>query len=102
MKLVLLVDSTTRLEKDFFSPMFHPIQPKTQQIMVQIGKNLKNKEFEFSEAVKITKLKSSDVSPYIQEAVRKGILNKPRRAKYVFFHKLFLAYMQRKAKGLSY
>jgi len=82
------------LEKDFFVPMYHPLSPKAKSILKAIAVNAHDEAFSFSEAVKWTKLESNCLSPYIQELLRRGILNKPERARYEFFHGLFLEYVK--------
>ncbi len=85
-----------QLEKDFFNPMFHPISPKAKKVIIKVAKSVKQKEFLFRDVVEAIGMKSSEVAPYIQEAVRKGILNKPRRANYHFFHGLFMEFVKSK------
>ena len=83
------------LEKDFFSPMYHPLTPKAKEILSKIANNVKNLDFTFREAVNWTELEPNYVSPYIQELLRKGIINKPERGKYRLFHKLFIEYIKK-------
>ena len=84
----------SRLGQDFFSPMHHPLTPKAKKILETICRNVKGVEFTFADVVKWTEMKRNQVSPYIQELHRKGILNKPERARYELFHGLFLEYMK--------
>ena len=83
------------LEKDFFSPMFHPLTPKAKEVLFKICNNINSLNFSFREAIKWTKLNGNYVSPYIQELLRKGIINKPERGKYQIFHKLFIEYVKK-------
>lgn len=82
------------LEKCFFYPMFHPVSPKARGIAIKLLK-IGKKEFRFAEAVKATGMKRESLAPYVQELVRKGCLNKPERATYVFFHKLFMEFLEK-------
>ena len=82
------------LEKDFFSPMYHPLTPKAKEVLNKICNKVDGLDFSFKEAVKWTKLEGNYVSPYIQELLRKGIINKPERGKYQLFHKLFIDYIK--------
>lgn len=84
-----------KLVDDFFSPMYHPLTPRAKEHLRQIASHAKGKEFSFSEAVEWTETESSYLSPYIQELLRKGILNKPGRGKYEIFHELFLEYLKK-------
>ncbi|MEK6953630.1 MAG: ATP-binding protein [Candidatus Micrarchaeota archaeon] len=86
------------LERDFFNPMFHPLSPKAKSIVFQLLK-IGKRRFRFAEAVKTTDLKGQDVSPYIQELVRKGCLNKPERATYEFFHPFFIDFLKNRASS---
>lgn len=86
------------LEKDFFSPMFHPLTPKAKEVLFSIVKKLGKVNFAFSDAVKWVDMERSYLSPYIKEMLRKGILNKPERGRYELFHKLFLEYVQNMVK----
>lgn len=81
------------LEKDFFAPIYHPLTPKAKEILYKITKAIKGTNFTFKEAVKWAELEGNYVSPYIQELLRKGIINKPDRGKYQIFHKLFVDYV---------
>jgi Holliday junction resolvasome RuvABC ATP-dependent DNA helicase subunit len=82
------------LAKDFFSPMYHPLTPKAKSVLYKIAFNLKDLDFSFREACIWTEMERNIVSPYIQELLRKGILNKPERGQYQVFHKLFLDYVK--------
>ncbi|MEK6864730.1 MAG: AAA family ATPase [Nanoarchaeota archaeon] len=82
------------LAKDFFSPIYHPLTPRAKEILMRIAKNAKQLEFSFSEAIKWTGEDSNYLSPYIQEMLRKGVINKPERGKYTFFHGAFLEYLK--------
>ena len=84
------------LEKDFFNPMFHPVSPKAKAILLKLVK-INKKRFLFKEAVKLTGIERKNIAPYIQELVRKGCLNKPERATYEFFHKLFIDFLEKHA-----
>lgn len=86
------------LERDFFYPMYHPLTPKAKEIIRKLS-SLNRLDFTFKDAMTITGLNSSKVSPYISELVRKGCLNRPERAKYQFFHRLFLEFIQRIDRG---
>lgn len=84
------------LEREFFAPMFHPVSPKAKGIsfqLLRIGK----RRFRFIEAVRTTGMDRKNLAPYVQELVRKGCLNKPERATYEFFHRLFIKFLERKA-----
>jgi len=83
----------SKLAMDFFSPMYHPLTKKAKEILLKITKNIQGIEFTFKEAVEWCDLESHYLSPYIFELMRKEIVNKPERAKYVFFHHLFLDYL---------
>lgn len=83
------------LEKDFFSPIYHPLTPKAKIVLSKIARNIKGLDFTFSEAVKWAGLNSNYTSPYIQELLRKGIINKPQRGRYQLFHKLFVEYVKK-------
>jgi hypothetical protein len=82
------------LAKDFFAPMHHPLTPKAKEVLYKIAINIENLDFSFREACNWTKMERNYVSPYIQELLRKGILNKPERGQYQFFHKLFIEYVK--------
>jgi hypothetical protein len=82
------------LAKDFFSPMYHPLTPKAKTVLYKIALNLKELDFSFREACVWTGMERNIVSPYIQELLRKGIINKPERGQYQVFHKLFLDYVK--------
>jgi hypothetical protein len=84
------------LERDFFIPMYHPLTPKAKKIICKLS-DLNKLDFSFQEAKEISKMGSSNISPYISEMVRKGCINRPERAKYQFFHKLFLEFIKRKS-----
>src|SRR3989344_1999908 len=83
------------LEKDFFSPMFHPLTPKAKEVLFKICNNINSLNFSFREAIKWTKLNGNYVSPYIQELLRKGIINKPEKGKYQIINKLFIEYVKK-------
>lgn len=83
-----------QLSQDFFSPMFHPLSKKAKEVLLKIARNTKSLEFTFKEAINWTNIGSEYLSPYILELFRKGILNKPERAKYKIFHTLFLKYLK--------
>lgn len=84
------------IERDFFDPIFKPLTPKAKEILLKLS-GLNQIHFTFSEAREITSLKSEHLSPYIQELVRKGCLNRPERANYEFFHELFIDYLKKVA-----
>jgi len=81
------------LEHDFFSPMYHPLTNKAKEVMKVIAANIDGTDFYFKEIVEWSKIERNYISPYIQELLRKGILNKPERAHYQVFHSLFLNYV---------
>lgn len=83
-----------QLAQDFFSPMYHPLTPRAKEILCIIATNANGLNFTFNEAVKWCKREGHSVSPYIQELLRKGVLNKPSRGHYEFFHSLFLDYVK--------
>lgn len=87
-----------RLAQDFFTPMYHPLTPKAQDILQRIASKSKTLAFSFKDAVDWLDMPRNYVSPYIKELLRKGVLNKPRRGSYQIFHTLFLEYVLRKAK----
>ncbi len=87
-----------KLAEDFFSPMYHPLTPKAKEYLGVIAGNIKTVDFSFSDVVEWTKMQGSSISPYIQELLRKGIINKPERGQYQIFHRLFLEYVRDKAK----
>jgi len=91
----------SRLAQDFFSPMYHPLTPKAKDILKIICDNVKGLDFTFSEAVEWTKMERHYTSPYIQELLRKGILNKPERGRYQLFHRLFVEYVKTLSKTCS-
>jgi len=82
-----------RLAQDFFSPMYHPLTPKAKEILQAIATNAGGLEFTFADACRWAKKPRTKVSPYIQELMRKGVLNKLERAKYQIFHGLFACYV---------
>ena len=82
------------LEHDFFSPMYHPLTNKAKEVMKIIAANIDGTDFYFKEIVEWSKIERNYVSPYIQELLKKGILNKPERAHYRVFHSLFLDYVK--------
>lgn len=82
------------LEKDFFYPMYHPLTPKAKEILMKICQNIDSTEFTFNQATDITKMKRTQIAPYIQELVKRGIINKPRRAHYAIFHKMFWEFIR--------
>ena len=83
-----------RLGQDFFEPMYHILTPKAREILKNIAKRTKKLQFSFKDAVDWTKMPRNYVSPYIQELIRKGVLDKPDRGKYRIFHTLFLEYLK--------
>lgn len=83
-----------KLIEDFFAPMYHPLTPKAKDILKTIIKHASNTKFSFKDAVNWTNLERNNLSPYIQELLRKGILNKPERGQYEIFHALFLEYVK--------
>ena len=83
-----------RLAQDFFAPMFHPLTPKAKEIMKKIADRTTKTRFSFKDSVDWSGMDKSYVSPYIQELLRKGILNKPERGQYEVFHGLFLEYVK--------
>ena len=85
----------TKLAEDFFSPMFHPLSPKAKEMIIRIAKNSEGLDFTFKQAVEWTKEKRNYIAPYIQELVRKGVINKPERSRYSVFHTLFLDYLKK-------
>ena len=85
------------LEKDFFSPMFHPLTPKAKEVLFKICNKINGLDFSFKEAMKWAKMEGNYVSPYIQELLRKSVINKPERGKYQLFHKLFVEYVKKSA-----
>lgn len=84
----------SKLAIDFFSPMFHPLTKKAKEILLEINENINGTEFSFKEAVDWCNCESNYLSPYILELMRKGIINKPERARYNIFHHLFLDYLK--------
>lgn len=87
------IDAT--LEKDFFNPMYHPLTNKAKEIMKKIANNITGTNFYFKEVVAWSGMQRNYVSPYIQELLRKGILNKPERGHYQVFHSLFIEYIKK-------
>lgn len=85
----------SKLEQDFFSPMYHPLTPKAKEVIGKICISIKGLNFSFREACKWTKLERNYVSPYIQELLKKGIINKPERGNYSIFHPLFIEYVKK-------
>ena len=85
-----------RLGQDFFSPMFHPLTPKAREIIITIAKKAKTLDFSFKDAVGWLQMPRNQVSPYIKELLRKGVLDKPERGKYKIFHTLFREYLASK------
>ncbi len=83
-----------KLSQDFFSPMYHPLTPNAKNLIKTICKHTKTQKFSFSDAVKWMDIDGNYVSPYIQELLIKGIINKPSRGKYVIFHQLFMDYVK--------
>lgn len=81
------------LRRDFFYPIYHPLSPRAKEIIVKLSE-LNKVKFDFKDAVRKTGMKRTHLSPYIQELVRKGCLNKPERAKYEFFHELFINFLK--------
>jgi len=86
------IDAT--LEKDFFKPMYHPLSNKAKDVMKKIANNINGTDFYFKEVVIWSEMERNYVSPYIQELLRKGILNKPERGHYYVFHSLFIEYVK--------
>jgi hypothetical protein len=84
------------LERDFFFPMYYPLTPKAKEIINKLS-SMDKIDFTFKETMDFTGMGSSKVSPYISELVRKGCLDRPERANYHFFHKLFLKFIQKRA-----
>lgn len=83
-----------RLAQDFFAPMYHPLTPTAKEILQGIAKKARGIDFSFKESVEWTGKERNYLSPYIQELLRKGVLNKPERGKYQVFHALFLDYVR--------
>jgi len=83
-----------RLAQDFFNPMYHPLTPKAKLVLQKIVVNATRLDFMFSDAVKWNKLKNNQISPYISELMRKGVIYKLERGKYQFFHGLFVEYVK--------
>jgi len=88
-----------RLRQDFFYPMFHPLSPRAKMILCKIVQNVEKLDFSFKDAQKWTGVESNHLSPYIQELIRKGVINKPRRAEYSIFHSLFKEFLLGEAKN---
>ncbi len=86
-----------RLAQDFFMPIFHPLTPKAKELIIEIAKHAKTLEFSFKDAVNWLNMPRNYVSPYINELLRKGVLDKPERGRYKIFHTLFLEYLSSKA-----
>jgi len=83
------------INRHFFHPMFHPLSPKAKKILVTLT-DLNKKSFSFSEAQKVSKIPKNSLSPYLSECVKKGCLNKPKRARYEIFHHLFIEFLKDK------
>jgi len=83
-----------RLAQDFFTPMYYPLTPKAKEIMSLIAENIEGLEFQFSDVVNWTNMRRNHVSPYIQELMRKGIINRIERGRYEIFHGLFIEYIR--------
>ncbi|MBI4708325.1 MAG: hypothetical protein HY761_10465 [Candidatus Omnitrophica bacterium] len=88
------------LAKDFFAPMFHPLTPKAKEVLLTLARSISGKEFSFSEAVNRTNKEANYLSPYIKEMLRKGVLNKPERGRYAFFHILFVEYLRGRGEDI--
>jgi AAA+ ATPase superfamily predicted ATPase len=82
------------LVTDFFSPMYHPISKGAKEILLNVARNTDDISFSFRQLIEWTGKRADNLSPYILELVRKGILNKPERASYQIFHGLFLEYLK--------
>ena len=89
---------TAQLAQDFFNPMYHPLTPKAKQIIKTVSSNVDGLEFSFSEAVKWVGTPGNRISPYILELVRKGIIVKPERGRYLIFHGLFKDFINNSAR----
>ncbi len=89
-----------KLEQDYFLSLFHPLTPKSKEILLKIASKLNKTEFTFSDAVRILDTERSHVSPYIIEMYRKGCINKLERGKYEIFHGMFLNFLKRKASTI--
>ncbi len=85
----------SKLQQDFFSPMYHPLTKKAKEVLGKICYNATSLDFSFREACRWTKMERNYVSPYIKELLRKGIINKPERGKYEIFHILFVDYVKK-------
>ena len=85
----------SRLAQDFFAPMYHPLTPGAKKVIGKIAANAGTDIFYFRDSVKWMKTKSSNVSPYINELMRKGVINKLERGKYQIFHGLFVEYVNK-------
>lgn len=90
----------SKLEQDYFLSLFHPLTPKSRDILLKLASKLNNVKFTFSEAVRILRTDPNQISPYIQEMYRKGCVNKVERGKYEMFHKMFLNFLKRKASTI--
>jgi hypothetical protein len=89
-----------RLEQDYFISLFHPLTPRSKELLLRLATELKKPAFTSSEAAYILSVKSSQIGPYIQEMYRKGCINKTERGKYQIFHGLFLNFLKRRAKNI--
>jgi len=82
-----------KLAQNFFSPMYNTLPEGAKPIIRKLAQNDKI-EFSPKDAIKITGINGSGLSPYLGELERRGILNKPQRAQYRFFHTLFLDFLK--------
>lgn len=87
--------------EDFFLSLYHPLTPKAKKVLLGLALNLKDKSFTFAEVLKITKKKSNLVSPYLNELVKKGSLNKLQRGEYEIFHRLYLPFLRSREGELN-
>ncbi len=85
-----------RLAQDFFEPMFHPLTPKARDMIIIIAKRARTLEFSFRDSVEWLNKPKNYISPYINELLRKGVLDKPDRGRYKIFHTLFRQYLASK------
>ncbi len=83
----------SRLAEDFFKPMYHPLTPKAKEIITLIAIKSPSQDFSFAQSLEYTHKSKNIMSPYIQELLRKGVIDKLERGKYQIFHSLFREFL---------
>lgn len=82
-----------RLSQDFFTPMFHPLSPKAKRVLCNIARNSNGLVFSSKDAALWNKMQNYQMSPYLGELTKRGVITKPSRGINRIFHGLFKDYL---------